>query len=258
MADQTYLQEQERKAAENRQKLEAAAREKVAARMREQDQKRQQQYAQARQSEDRKRAEDARKRDRQQQEHRAKAREYAKAKAAEVLKKEAAKAKEQQPQEKQMHGASQGPTMRPASGNKQRDALERAAEMDHPGLTDGQKAELQRQGVSMGEGFKNREEARKKEAEARESRKTPADKLEDKVWFKQGKSYDERQALEIKRDKHRVRQIEQGKNDVLMPRKEPKAQEKTQAREPEKAKAPAKAPAKFEFAKEPDEPVKGR
>ena len=256
MSDQSYTQEQERRAAENRAKLEAAAREKVAQRMRETDQKRQQQYAQQRQADDRKRAEQARARDKQQQEHRAKARENAKQKAAEALKKEAVKAKEQQQPEKQMFGASQGPTMRPSSGDKQRDALEMAAEMDHPGLTDGQKAELQRQGVAVGEGFKNREEARKKEAEARESRKTPEDKYQDRVWFKSGMSYEKRQELEIKRDKHRVREIEQGKNNVLMPRKEQeqvKQQDKVQAREPEKA--PAKA---FEFAREPDEPVKGR
>ncbi|MHB1659416.1 MAG: hypothetical protein ACYCRF_08950, partial [Acidithiobacillus sp.] len=230
MADQqNFQQEQERKAAENRAKIEALAREKVAERMREADQKRQQDYARQRQADDRKRAEEARKRDRQQQEMRAKAREHAKAKAAEALKKEAAKAKEREP-EKQMHGASQGPTMRPSSGDKHRDALETMAEMDHPGLTDGQKSELQRQGVSMGEGFKNRETKRQEEAAARESRKTPADKLEDKMWFKAGLSYEKRQELEIKRDKFRVQQIEQGRNDVIMPKKE-----QVQVREPEKA-----------------------
>lgn len=257
METQNYVQQQEQKAAENARKIEASAREKVAARMREADQKRQQEHAARMREEDRKRAEQARAREKQQQEQRAKAREYAKTKAAETMKKEVSKAKEQQQADKQMHGASQGPTMRQSSGNKQRDALEMAAEMDHPGLTDGQKAELARQGVSMGEGFKNREAKRLEEAAARESRKTPADKAADQMAFRAGVPYEKRLQLEIARDKRRVREIEQAKNNVLMPRKE-KAQEQVKAQEKTPAKAPAKAPAKqFEFAKEQEEPTRG-
>lgn len=253
---ENYLQEQERKAAANRQRIAALAREKLAERMRQDDQKRQEQRARDMREQDRKRAEDARARDRQQQEHRARAREFAKAKAAETLKKEAEKAKDAQKEpekEKQMSGASQGPSMRPVP--KQWQAAEMAAEMDHPGMNDAQKAELQRQGVAMGEGFKNREEARKKEEEARESRKTPADKAQDRVWFKSGLSYEKRQELEIARDKHRVRQIEEARNAKM------KTAQKEQTREPDRtppsAPAKAKAGARFEFAKEPDEPVRG-
>lgn len=250
METQNYVQQQEQRAAENARKIEAAAREKVAQRMREQDQKRQQEHAARLREDDRKRAEQARQRDKQQQELRAKARELAKEKAQETLKKEQAKADP----EKQMHGASQGPTMRPSSGDKNRDALEMMAEMDHPGLNDAQKSALAHQGVAMGEGYKNREAQRLKEAAARESRKTPGDKLEDQMLFKAGVSYEKRQAREIERDKWRVREIEQAKNNVMMPRKEPKAQEQVKAAE----KAPAKAPAKtFEFAKETEEPTRG-
>ena len=172
MEDQgNYLQEQARKAQENRMKMEASARDKLAERMRENIAKQTDARARQAQEADRKRAEEARAKDRQQQELRARAREHAKEKAKELVRKEQQKEKEQQP--KQMAGSSRGPTMRPSSGNKDRDALEMAAGMDHPGLTDGMKAELHRQGVAVGEGWHNREEQRKKEAEARESRKTP-------------------------------------------------------------------------------------
>lgn len=252
METQNYVQQQEQKAAENARKIEALAREKVAQRMREQDQKRQQEHAARLREEDRKRAEQARARDKQQQEMRAKAREMAKEKAAEALKKEVSKAKDQP--EKQMFGANQGPTMRPSTGNKDRDAIEMMAEMDHPGLNDAQKSALAAQGVSMGEGFKNREAKRLEEAAARESRKTPADKAADQMAFRAGVPYEKRLQLEIARDKRRVREIEQAKNNVLMPRKE-KAQEQVKAQE----KTPAKAPPKkaFEFAKETEEPTRG-
>jgi hypothetical protein len=255
METQNFIQQQEQRAAENARKIEAAAREKVAQRMREADQKRQQEHAARMREEDRKRAEQARQRDKQQQEMRAKAREMAKEKAQETLKKEQEKAKEQP--EKQMFGASRGPTMRPSSGDKNRDTVEMMAEMDHPGLTDAQKSALAAQGVSMGEGYKNREAKRLEEAAARESRKTPGDKLEDQMLFKAGVSYEKRQAREIERDKWRVREVEQAKNNVLMPRKE-KAQEQVKAQEKTPAKAPVKASAKqFEFAKEQEEPTRG-
>lgn len=263
---QNYIAEMEQKAAENARRIEALAREKVAERMREADQKRQDDYSRQRQDDDRRRAEAARKRDREQQELRAKAREEAKKQAAEMIKKEVAKAKERQQekakdqdQQPQMHGANQGPTMRPSSGDKKHDDLMMMVEMDHPGLSDAQKAALQqRYGVQGGEGFQNREEQRKKEAAERESRKTAADKAQDVVWFKQGIPYEQRQAMERERDKKRIMQIEQAHTQAIraqqqqqMQMKAPKAPEKL----PEKAqtKVQKAPPAKFEFAKEPDE-----
>ena len=250
-----YEQQQAEKAAENLRRIEARAREKFAERMRQNDEKRREEQAARLREQDRKRTEEARRREKQQQDLRAKAREIAKEKAAEALKKEREKAKEPEKQA-QMHGASKGPSMRPGTGDKQRDTIAAMAEMDHPGLTDGQKLELARQGVAVGEGWHNREDQRKREAEARESRKTPADKAEDQMWFKSGMSYEKRQEMEIRRDKRRVQQIEQGKNKELAQAKEPA--QRTQKTQTEKAPAPKKAPAKqFEFSKEPDEPTKG-
>lgn len=247
MADQeNYQAQQERRAQENARRMEAAAREKVAQRMRENDQKRREEQAERMREQDRKRAEHARAREKQQMEMRAKAREHAREKAKEVIRKE-----QEKDQQKQMHGASQeGPSMKPGTGNQQRDQLEMAAALDHPGLTDGQKAELARQGVAVGEGWHNREEARKKEAEARESRKTPQDKANDAAAFKGGMSYEKRQAMEIKRDAMRVKQIEQGKNAQMK-------KEQVQTKAPEKTQTKAPAANKFEFTREPEEPTRG-
>lgn len=258
-----YVAEQSQKAAENARKIEAVVREKVAQRMREDDQKRQDDYSKQRQDDDRKRAEAAQKRDREQQELRAKAREAAKKQAMEMLKNEREKAKERLAEkakdaekEPQIHGVNQGPTMRPSSGDKTQDNLEMMVEMDHPGLTDAQKAAVQqRYGVQGGEGFQQREAERKKEMEARESRKTAADKAQDAVWFKQGIPYEQRQSMERERDKKRILQIEQAHNQQIKAQqqvKAPKAPEKM----PEKVQTTPKAPpppVKYEFAKEPDE-----
>ncbi|MDA8377335.1 MAG: hypothetical protein M0Z50_09820 [Planctomycetia bacterium] len=255
---QNYQMQMEQKAAENARRIEALAREKVAERIREADQKREADYSRQRQDDDRRRAEAARKRDREQQELRAKAREEAKKQAAEMIKKEVEKAKERQQEtakEPQMHGASQGPTMRPSSGDKQRDALEMMVEMDHPGLTDAQKAAVQqRYGVQGGEGFQQREAERNKPAEARESRKTAADKAQDQTWFRQGIPYEQRQSMERERDKKRIMQIEQAHNQQMKAQQQQKVQVKAPERLPEKAQAKVqKAPQPYEFARDPDE-----
>ena len=175
MEQNNFLQEQAKKSQENQQRVAALAREKISERIREADQKRldgqrkliqesEQKRAAELRAQDQKRSEAARAQDREKQDMRARAREHAKHQVAERVKSEMAKT--QQNQQKLMAWSSKGPTMKPTSGNKERDQIEMAAEMDHPALTDDMKHELNRQGVKIGDGWHNREAKRKEDAAA--------------------------------------------------------------------------------------------
>ena len=73
-----------------------------------------------------------------------------------------------QEQDRIMAGASQGPAMTPRTMS---DPLAMAAAMDHPALTDDQKLIMARAGYGVGEGWHNREQARKEAAMQAERQK---------------------------------------------------------------------------------------
>lgn len=109
-------------------------------------------------ADDQRKADQQKRDDQQKEDHRAEARAHAREETERLVKEELEK-HVREAREPIMSGSSRGPAMTPGMN----DPIRMAAAMDHPGLSDDQKLILHNAGYAVGEGWHNREEARKTE-----------------------------------------------------------------------------------------------